>query len=99
MRSTKHLEVQLTHTRDDGLAGLLVGAHAEGGVLFGEGVERLTQLLLVGLGLGLDGHVDDGLGEGQRLELDRLVGVRQGVTGRDLLETDGRDDVAGADGV
>jgi hypothetical protein len=46
-----------------GLAGLFVGANPEGRVLVGERRERLAQLVLVGLGLRLDGHVDDGLGE------------------------------------
>ena len=36
----QHLEVQLAHARDLGLAGLLVGAHLEGRVLLGEAPER-----------------------------------------------------------
>ena len=90
------LEVQLAHPRDDGLAGLLVGAHPERRVLLGQAEQGLGQLLLVGLGLRLDGHVDHGLGEHERLELDALVGVAQRVAGRRLLEPDRRDDVPGA---
>ena len=59
----EHLEVQLAHAGDDRLAGLLVGADLEGRVLLGERGERLAQLVLVGLGLRLDGDVDDRLGE------------------------------------
>ena len=65
-----HLEVQLAHAGDDGLAGLLVGADLEGRVLLGEGEEGLAHLVLVDLGLRLDGDVDDRLGELEVLEHD-----------------------------
>jgi hypothetical protein len=58
----RDLEVQLAHAGDLGLAGLLVGADLEGGVLLGELLQRRAHLLLVGLGLGLDGDGDDRLG-------------------------------------
>ena len=67
----EHLEVQLAHAGDDGLAGLLVGADLEGRVLLGQRVERLAHLVLVDLGLRLDGDVDDRLGELDALEDDR----------------------------
>ena len=95
----QHLEVELAHARDDGLAGLLVGVDPEGRVLLGQGLEGLGQLVLVVLGLGLDGHVDDRLGELERLEDDGVVRVAQGVAGGGLLEADGGDDVAGEGGV
>ena len=91
----EHLEVQLAHAADDGLAGLLVGVHLEGGVLLGEGLEGLGQLVLVVFGLGLDGHVDDRLGEVERLEHDLGVAVAEGVAGGGLLEPDQGHDVAG----
>ena len=74
------LEVQLALAGDDGLAGLLVGADLEGRVLLGQGLQRLGQLVLVGLGLGLDGHVDDRLGEVDRLEDDRRLRSSQSVS-------------------
>ena len=46
------------------------------------------QLVLVGLGLGLDGDVDDRVRELHRLEDDRLVLVAEGVAGPDVLEAD-----------
>jgi hypothetical protein len=67
----QHLEVQLAHARDEGLARLLVGLHDEGGVLLGEGVEGLAHLVLVGLGLGLDRNLDDRLGE---LRFSKMIG-------------------------
>ena len=80
------LEVQLAHARDLGLTGLLVGLHPEGRILLGEPAEGDRHLLLVGLRLRLDGDLDDGLGEGDVLELDRGVGRRERVAGRDLLD-------------
>jgi hypothetical protein len=58
-----HLEVQLAHAGDHGLAGLLVGAHLEGRVLLAEALERHGQLLLVDLRLRLDREVHDRLGK------------------------------------
>ena len=57
------LQVQLAHAGDDGLPGLLVGAHPEGRVFLGQLHEALGQAVLIDLGLGLDGHEDDRLGE------------------------------------
>ena len=91
--------MQLTHTRDNGLAGLFVGAYTEGGVLFRKRVQRLRELLLVSLGLGLHGHVNNGLGEDKVFQLNRVIHARQGVTGVNLLETHGSNNVSGADGV
>ena len=59
----------------------------------------LRELVLVGLRLGLDGQSDDGLGERDRLQQDRVRLVAQRVPGRDLLEADGGGDLAGADGL
>ena len=74
--------------------GLLVGVDPEGRVLVGERAERLAQLVLVGLRLGLDRDRDDGLGEDHLLEDDRRRALAERVTGRGLLETEAGDDVA-----
>jgi hypothetical protein len=89
------LEVELAHAGDDSLAGLRVAPDPEGRVLFLQLLQRGGQLVLVGLGLGLDGDVDDRIGELHRLEDDRLVLVGQGVAGAGVLEADGRGNVAG----
>ena len=67
------LEVQLAHAGDDGLAGLVVGGHLEGRVLLGELGQSQGHLVLLGLGLGLDGNVDNGLSELDLLEDDLLA--------------------------
>jgi hypothetical protein len=71
-------------------------ANPEGRVLLGQGEERLAQLVLVGLGLRLDGNVDDGLRELQRLEHNGRRRGPQRVTGA-RAEADAGDDVAGED--
>jgi hypothetical protein len=70
-------------------------AHPEGRILLLQLLQRGGQLVLVGLGLGLDGDVDDRVGELHRLEDDRLVLVGQRVPGAGVLEPDGRADVPG----
>ena len=93
------LEVQLTHAGDDGLAGLVVGVHLEGRVLLGELGEREAHLVLLGLGLGLDGNVDNGVRELHGLEHDLVALGAQCVTGGGVLEAHGGEDVAGLAGV
>ena len=69
-------------------------ADAEGRILGRQLVQRDAHLLLVGLGLGLDGHLDDGIGEIHLLEQHRLVGIGQGLARAGILEAGQRDDVA-----
>ena len=88
------LEVQLSHARDDGLPGFLVCEDAEGWVLFCQALERVGHFLLVELGLRLDGHGDDGIGEGRRFEQDRVILIAKCVAGGDVLDSDDGGDVA-----
>ena len=90
-----HLEVKLAHAGDDRLAGLLVGVDAEGRVLFGEPLDRDAQLLLVGLGLGLHGLLDDRVRELHRLQHDRVSRVAERLARARLLEAHDRADHAG----
>ena len=91
------VQVQLAHAGDAGLAALLVRVDAEGGVFLGETLESQRQLVLVGLGLGLDGDFDDRLGEDDRLEDDRVIRLAERVAGEAFLQPDGGRDVAGVD--
>ncbi len=91
------LEVKLAHAADDGLVRLLVRAHPEGRILFRKALQGRAHALLILLGLGLDGDVDHRLGEGHRLEHDRVVRVGTACRPvRRVLEAHGRGDVAGA---
>src|SRR5699024_5394883 len=87
------VKVQLAHTADDGLAGLLVQLNGEGRVLLRQLLDGGAQLLLVRLGLRLDGHLDDRVREVHVLEDDRVSRVGQSVTGCGVLQADERVDV------
>ena len=91
------LEVQLAHAGDEGLAGLVVGAHAEGRVLLRQPLQAHSQLVLVGLRLRLHGDRDHRVREGHRLERDRRRVRRQRVARRRVLETNAGGDLAGTD--
>ncbi len=82
--------MQLAHTGDNGLTRLLIGIGLERGVLFGQLDERDGHLLLTGLGLGLDGDADNGLGEFHVLEDDGMLFVAERIAGRRVLQTDDR---------
>jgi hypothetical protein len=84
--------VELAHAGDDRLAGLLVGVDLEGRVLLGQALDRGAQLLLVALGLRLDG--DEMTGSGKLID-SRMIGASasQSVSpvGRLLQADDGAD--------
>ena len=89
------VEVEFAHAGKNGLAGVGIGRDAQGRILGHEALERGAHLFLVGLGVRLDRHRDDGLGEGRRLEADIEILVAQRVAGDDVLDADQRADVAG----
>ena len=88
-------QVQFAHARDDELAGFLVGEAAERRVFFGQALQAFAHLLAIRLGLRLDGHADDRLGERRRLERDVEILIAQRVAGGDVPQADQRGDVAG----
>src|SRR6266498_1999915 len=90
------LEVQLAHAADDRLGGLGIGVHAERRIFLGQLRQRDAQLVLVRLGLRLDGDGDDGVREAHRLENDRVRLVAQRIAGARVLQPDRGGDVAGA---
>ena len=73
----------------------LVGLDAEGRILGSQAVQREAHLLLVVLGLRLDGDLDDRLGEFHALEDDRVQRIAERVAGGRVLEAGQSDDVAG----
>ena len=77
------------------LAGLLVDLVGEGRVFAGERGQGVGELPLVGRADGLDRHADDGLGELDPLQQDRVRGVAERVAGDRVLQADDADDVAG----
>ena len=79
--------MQLAHAGDDGLTRLLVGVGPEGGILLGQLGQSDAHLLLTGLGLGLDGDADHGLGEFHGLQDDRSLFIAERITGGGVLQT------------
>jgi len=75
------LEVELAHARDDDLAGLIVGFHAERGILRHQLSESEAELFLIRFGLRFDRQRDHRLGEIHRLQHDRVLLVADGVAG------------------
>src|SRR5690606_41093732 len=82
------------HARDDRLAGFFIGTNAEGRILSSKALQGEAHLFLIGLGFRLDSNIDHGIGEDHALEDNRRLGNTQGVTGRGVLETNDRNDIA-----
>ena len=76
------LQMQLAHPGDQRLrrSRVLTLTRNDGSSL-GELLQRLAELFLVGLGLGLDRDLDDRIGKLDRLEHDRMRRVAQRVAG------------------
>ena len=89
--------MKLTHAGDDRLAGLFIGVGFECRVLFSKLRERDTHLFLPGLGLWLDRHADNGLGENHVFEHDGVLLVTERIARGGILQADGRGDIAGID--
>ena len=87
--------MELAHAGDDRLAGLLVGVGLEGRVFFSQTQQAENHLLLTGLGLRLDGDLNNRLRELHLLKDDLVLVVAQGVAGRGVLEADNAADLAG----
>ena len=90
-----HLQVNLPHAREDQLPGILVALQLNGRVFLHDPVQGGTDLVLVGLALGLQGEGDDRLERQGTLENDRVSAVAQGIPGHRCLQFRHRDDVPG----
>ncbi|OQA41604.1 MAG: hypothetical protein BWY52_02509 [Chloroflexi bacterium ADurb.Bin325] len=92
----QHLQVQLAHPAQHGLAGLLVHAHPEGGILLGQPLQRVGELVLVGLGLRLHRDGDHRLRKFDGLQHDRPGRVAERLAGESLLDAQDGADIARA---
>src|SRR5690606_237833 len=89
----ENVEVKFTHARNDGLAGFFVGLDAERRIFSSQAVQGEAHLFLVGLGLRLDGDVDNRIREDHALEDNLRVRRSKGITGGGVLETNDSNDV------
>ena len=89
------LQVKLTHARDDGLAGFLVGLDHEGRVFFGKAREGEREFFLIGLGLRFDGHRNDRFRESRGFEHHVVFLCGERVAGGDVFQADHGGDVTG----
>ena len=92
----ENFKVQLAHAGDDGLAGFLVGVHAEGRIFDRQLLQGEAHLFLVDLGLRLDGLRNHGCRELHALENDLVVRIAERGAGGDVRNADAGSDVAGA---
>ena len=92
-----HLDVDLGQPGDDLLAGLAVAVDVERRVLLLEAADRVRRLVLVALGLGLEGERHHRSGKAQRRERHLRVLGRQHVAGPGLLQLRDGADVAGSE--
>src|SRR6266403_1960237 len=71
--------------------------HAKRRIFLCQALQGEAHFLLIDLGLGFDGHRDDGFRELHLFQDDDMLGIRQGVAGGDVLQAHRRRAVAGAD--
>src|SRR3546814_397340 len=86
-------QVKFTHALDDRLTAFMVGRHAEAGIFLRQTIERDAHLLLIGLGLGFDRHLDHRLRELHAFKDDGLARTAQRIAGGRFLQAHQRDDV------
>ena len=92
-----NFQMKFAHAGDDRLAGFFIGVGFECGILFGKLCECDAHLFLPGLGLRLDCHANDGLGEDHVFEHDGVLFVAERIARGGILQADGRSDIAGID--
>ena len=88
------LQMELTHTADDGLSGLVIRAYSESRIFLRELAESNTQLVEVLLCLGLHGKTDHRIRECHGFQNYRMCLVADGVSGTQLLEAYCRADIS-----
>ncbi len=89
--------MKLTHTRDNGLAGFLIGLYAEGRVFFSKFLKTNAELVEVFLSLRLYSDTDHRFGEFHCLKNDRMVLIAESITGTDIFEAYTCTDITAAD--
>ncbi|OAQ20167.1 Hemagglutinin 2 [Thermosulfurimonas dismutans] len=89
------LKMQLSHTPDEGLSGLLIGLNPERRILERDLLKSIGQLFLIGLGFGLHSYRDHRIGNLKLFKLNGLGFITEGVSGGSYSKTKGRYDISG----
>ena len=89
--------MQFSHTRDDGLSGLLIGIRLEGGIFLRQFNESHGHLFLSGLRLGFERKLNDGFGEYHLFENNGMFFVAERIARRGVFETYNGADIARID--
>src|SRR5690606_9904147 len=89
------IQVKFAHPRNDGLSGSLIGLDLKSGVLFRKLGKGHAQFIDIDLGLGLHSDPDHRIWEIHALQNDRMLFIRKGIPGLDVLEANGGTYVTG----
>ncbi len=81
-------KVQLAHSGNQNLTGIVIGVDAEGRIFLRKFSERGSHFFLINLGLGFDRYGNDGGGEINVFEDDGLFFITQRIAGRYVLQSD-----------
>ncbi len=93
------LQMELTHTCDNGLACFFRSIGSEGRVFFSQLSQRDTHLLLTCLSLRLDSQLDNRLREFHGFQYNRVLLIAESITCCSILKTDSSTDITCIDGV
>mmetsp|Transcript_15354 Transcript_15354/g.20245 ORF Transcript_15354/g.20245 Transcript_15354/m.20245 type:complete len:294 (-) Transcript_15354:21-902(-) len=89
-----NFQVKLSHTFNDGLTSFFVTTETEGWILGSKTDKGLRHFLLIGLGLGFDGNLNDGFREFHLLKDDSIVLATESFSGGSILKTNQSNDIS-----
>ena len=87
--------MELAHTGDNGLAGLLVGIRFKSGIFLCQFYKSHGHLFLTGLGLRLDGNINNRIREFHRFQYYRMILIAERISGCRIAQTYRRGDITG----
>src|SRR5271168_4713817 len=91
----QNFQMEFTHSRDQGLAGVRFRGNAERGIFLRQALHGHAQFVLIGFGFWFDGYGNNGSREINGLENHLLRFVAQRVAGVDALQSNHRANIAG----
>ena len=89
------LQMEFSHTCDNGLACLMIGMSTESRILLSQLCQSLSHLALTSFGLRLDSQLDNRLRELHGLKNYRMLLIAESITGSSQLKSNGCCDISG----